>query len=91
MPDVAKAPTVLVTPFLSFNVPAVKVKARVEPCVRASAKLTTPPLAADGMAIGRSMVTPFVVIVLLPEPVKLMVFVPAAIDIEELRVTLPVK
>jgi hypothetical protein len=91
VPAVAKAPTVLVTPFLNLTVPALMVKARVEPCVKASAKLTTPPLAVDGMLIGRSMKTPFVVIVLFAGPAKAMVRVLAAIVIDALSVTLPVR
>ncbi len=65
VPDVRNDPTVLVVPFLNCKVPAVKVKARVEPWVSASWKATVAPGAFTSM--GQSIVLPLVVMVCVPD------------------------
>ena len=88
VPLVTKLPTVLVVPALSFSVPLVRVRARVEPSVKASLQLHSPPIPLNTM--GRSMVTPLVVIVF-PVAVekKLSKFVVAATVVVADRFKLP--
>lgn len=62
---VVKEPTVFVVPFFSLTVPLVIVKARVDPCVSASANWNVPPTPLK--VRGQSTVLPLVVMVFVPE------------------------